>query len=471
VASRSSADAHPARTIVFAEDGDHGLSRLSQHAPEVAALPKGVAARAVLFLLLVTALLGPIGATVPSGVLLLLAPLTLCAAVAMVAFDGMLGRPAATRMPRQLMSAVSMGTLTASVGALTAGLVGVGAPTSAWAVAGTLTTAVLLAGPRWRAREVGRLAQARRVLLVASAEQAAEVFREIQRHGDTTLVGLARYDHQGSLTADDVLLLAAECRPTMLVLSDDAMRDTPLVVAAGTLHRRGVRVRDLRAFYEQSFKKVAVADLAPSWFLFDVAEIHSARMYGTVRRIVEVAAACTLLVLLAPLFPLVALIVRASSVGPILFRQARVGKDGETFTLVKFRTMHTAPGSEHGQWMAQSTARLFPAGRWMRKFRLDELPQLWNILRGDLSLVGPRPEQPAIVDRLAEQIPYYRARLAVRPGLTGWAQVNFGYGGSDDGSLTKLQYDLYYVKRQSVALDLRIMVATLRTVLGGSGVS
>jgi lipopolysaccharide/colanic/teichoic acid biosynthesis glycosyltransferase len=166
---------------------------------------------------------------------------------------------------------------------------------------------------------------------------------------------------------------------------------------------------------------------------------------------------------------LVALAIKLSSEGPVLFRQARVGRDGKIFELRKFRTMHCDPDAENGHWIQSDDPRIFGTGRVLRQLRLDELPQLWNVMSGDLSLVGPRPEQPQIVEELAQSVPFYETRVCVRPGLTGWAQVNYGYGGSHLGTRAKLEYDLYYIKHQSLALDFRILLATVTTMVAGGG--
>jgi lipopolysaccharide/colanic/teichoic acid biosynthesis glycosyltransferase len=172
---------------------------------------------------------------------------------------------------------------------------------------------------------------------------------------------------------------------------------------------------------------------------------------------------------LALVTPFVALGNLIGNRGPLFFRQPRTGRNGETFDIVKFRTMRAAPGSDATTWTAEHDVRVTPFGRVLRRTHLDELPQVLNILRGDLSLVGPRPEQPHLVAELAGKIPFYRLRHLVRPGLTGWAQVNYQYAGSDAETLEKLQYEFFYLRRQSLALDLKIVGRTARTVVGREG--
>jgi lipopolysaccharide/colanic/teichoic acid biosynthesis glycosyltransferase len=186
------------------------------------------------------------------------------------------------------------------------------------------------------------------------------------------------------------------------------------------------------------------------------------------RRSIEWALAAVLLAAASPILLVLAASVKITSRGPAFYRQQRVGKDGVPFTLLKLRTM-TVSESTEAEWANSQQQRVTLVGRWLRRFRFDELPQLWNVLVGDLALVGPRPEQVAIAGRLATEIPFYDARHCIRPGLTGWAQVNVGYGGSFDGTLAKLQRDLFYVKHASLRLDALILWLTLRTILAARG--
>jgi lipopolysaccharide/colanic/teichoic acid biosynthesis glycosyltransferase len=156
--------------------------------------------------------------------------------------------------------------------------------------------------------------------------------------------------------------------------------------------------------------------------------------------------------------------------GPVIYRQQRVGLGGRTFNVLKFRSMRQdAEKDGQPRWAAVGDARITPLGRFLRRARIDELPQLWNVLRGEMSFVGPRPERPAFVAMLTEQVPFYAVRLSIKPGLTGWAQVRYSYGATVEQSVRKLEYDLYYVKNHSLFLDLRILVETVRVVLSGRG--
>lgn len=186
-------------------------------------------------------------------------------------------------------------------------------------------------------------------------------------------------------------------------------------------------------------------------------------------RIFDGAVSLTLLVLLAPVMAVIAFAVRRGSPGPALFRQIRVGRDGVPFQILKFRTMVRDAERRGARLTGKQDTRITPLGRRMRRAKLDELPQLWNVLRGDLSLVGPRPEQGRFVERFSETIPFYTHRHLVRPGVTGWAQVKYGYADSEADTVEKLSYDLYYVKHVSPWLDLEILGKSIWTVLSGFG--
>jgi exopolysaccharide biosynthesis polyprenyl glycosylphosphotransferase len=178
-----------------------------------------------------------------------------------------------------------------------------------------------------------------------------------------------------------------------------------------------------------------------------------------------------LLVLASPIILLAALAIRLESKGPLIFRQERVGQNGRTFELLKFRSMAVDAEAKTGPvWAAQGDKRVTRVGRILRKTRIDELPQLFNVLRGDMHFVGPRPERPVFVKELQEKIPYYGLRHIVKPGITGWAQINYGYGRSQEDTVEKLQYDLFYIKNLSVLLDCLIILETAKAVIKGRGV-
>jgi sugar transferase (PEP-CTERM system associated) len=230
----------------------------------------------------------------------------------------------------------------------------------------------------------------------------------------------------------------------------------------------GVRVEDAATMYERITGKILIDDIKPSWLIFSDG-FRASRLTRAVKRGFDIVVACIGLVVAAPLMALTALAVRLDSPGPILYRQERVGKDGRPFTLCKFRSMRADAEQGTPIWAAERDERVTRVGRIIRTTRLDELPQLWSVLRGDMSCVGPRPERPFFVQQLAAQIPFYTTRHVVRPGVTGWAQVKYRYGSSVEDAAEKLRYDLYYIKHQSLFFDLTILLDTVKVVLFRQG--
>ena len=232
---------------------------------------------------------------------------------------------------------------------------------------------------------------------------------------------------------------------------------------------RGVSITDGVTFYEKEHNRVYVRQLNPSWLIFD-GSFRISPLTRNAKRALDIALSLVGLSLGAPLMLMAALAVKITSPGAVIYSQIRAGRFGKPFRIYKFRSMTT--GAEKGtpQFAEKNDPRVTGVGRFMRKTRIDELPQLYNILRGDMSLVGPRPERPYFIEQLREKIPFYHHRLQVKPGLTGLAQVSYGYSGSDDEDhLQKLQYDLSYIKNLSVAQDLAIVAKTVKVVLIGKG--
>jgi sugar transferase (PEP-CTERM system associated) len=227
----------------------------------------------------------------------------------------------------------------------------------------------------------------------------------------------------------------------------------------------GVRFDHLASVYEQYTGKIAVENLRPSWLIFSRG-FRKSRLLSAAKRASDVVLACIGLILALPVIAVVALAVRLSSPGPVLYLQQRVGLEGRVFTIRKFRSMRADAEEGTGAvWSRQGDPRVTPIGRLLRRYRLDELPQLWNVVVGDMSFVGPRPERPEFVAELTEQIPFYGQRHVVRPGLTGWAQVRHSYGSTVEDALQKLQYELFYIKHLSMAFDVFILIETIKTVL------
>lgn len=235
------------------------------------------------------------------------------------------------------------------------------------------------------------------------------------------------------------------------------------------LKMRGVTIEEATSLYEKVTGKIAVENLRPSWLIFS-AGFEKSRLTLLYKRVFGILLSVTGLILLAPVMFIIAVLIKLNSRGTVLFRQERVGENGGTFTLLKFRSMFQDAESSTGPtWAAENDSRVTRVGRFIRQYRLDELPQFVNVLRGDMSFVGPRPERPHFVAQLSKQIPYYNQRHTVKPGITGWAQIKYRYSASVDDTLEKLQYDLFYIKNMSTSLDLLIIFQTIKLVLLGRG--
>jgi sugar transferase (PEP-CTERM system associated) len=230
------------------------------------------------------------------------------------------------------------------------------------------------------------------------------------------------------------------------------------------LRMRGVKIEEATSWLEKMSGKIEVENLYPSWLIF-ADGFRRSSMFIVVRRALSIGISMVGLVLSAPLWPLVMLVIMFDSPGPVFYRQRRVGKGGRTFHVLKFRTMREDAEAGGPQWAGANDPRITRVGRFLRSSRLDEIPQLWCVLKGDMAFVGPRPERPEFVESLTKEIPFYGVRHMVRPGLTGWAQIKYKYGSTVADAREKLQYDLFYIKNASIGLDLLIMFQTIKTVL------
>jgi len=231
------------------------------------------------------------------------------------------------------------------------------------------------------------------------------------------------------------------------------------------LRMQGVKIEEATSWLEKISGKIEVENLYPSWLVFGEG-FRRSTAFILVRRAVSIAISLIGLIFALPLFPLIMLAIRLDSRGPVFYAQTRVGKAGRVFKVVKFRTMHQDAEAASGpKWAGDNDPRVTRVGKFLRSSRLDEIPQLWCVLKGDMAFVGPRPERPEFIEWLSKEIPYYGVRHMVRPGLTGWAQVKYKYGSTVEDSREKLQYDLFYIKNASIGLDLLIMFLTVKTVL------
>jgi exopolysaccharide biosynthesis polyprenyl glycosylphosphotransferase len=332
----------------------------------------------------------------------------------------------------------------------------------------------------------------KRLLVVGAGDSGAELARELActpQHGNPyagsgyRVVGFVDDDRakagaeiEGAPVLGDrhdLRRLVAEHEVDTVVLS---ITHTPeihpeLFQALLDVREQGVDLVPMTLLYEQVTGKVPVEHAARNLHVvLPTRDSPMLRAFRFAKRLLDLVSAVVGLLLLALIVPTVALANRLWCRGPLFYRQARVGRGGRQFQVVKFRSM--IPGAETGSgavWAADADSRVTPVGRFLRRTRLDELPQFWNVLKGDMSLVGPRPERPEFVADLVRQVPFYQARHAVRPGITGWAQVRYRYGASVRDALVKLQYDLYYIKHQSIYLEASILVKTVAVILGLRG--
>jgi len=327
-----------------------------------------------------------------------------------------------------------------------------------------LALSVVSAGGRAREEERDR------VVLVGRPDEASSLRDELAHEPEqgAAIVATLGVEEARSLEVRVKPLVESVIREraTVIVLDRDAQADESIVAQAATLHEHGVRIRTLTLFYDEWLGKLPIAELERVSLMFDIGEIHQAR-YGRVKRMVDVMVGVVGLLALVVVTPVVLVGNLIANRGSLLYRQARVGRNGRLFEIVKFRTMRA--GGEGSDWTDEHDPRVTPFGRWLRRTHLDELAQALNILRGDLSIVGPRPEQPRYVEELVQKIPFYDLRHRVRPGLTGWAQVKYAYGGSESDAMEKLQYEFFYLRHQSLSLDLRILGRTVRSVIGRRG--
>ena len=231
----------------------------------------------------------------------------------------------------------------------------------------------------------------------------------------------------------------------------------------------GIKVYDLNTHFEKTLGQIRIDFLSASWLIFGDG-FNQGAWRTAVKRVFDIVCATLLCVLGAPLMVIAAILIKLESRGPLLYRQERVGRNGTTFSIAKFRSMRTdAEQDGKPRWASANDDRVTRVGNVMRRLRIDELPQLFNVLRGDMSLVGPRPERPFFVEQLTQEIPFYALRHSVKPGVTGWAQVRYPYGATVEDSQEKLQYDLYYVKNNTLFLDLVVLMETVGVVLTGKG--
>lgn len=319
----------------------------------------------------------------------------------------------------------------------------------------------------------------RNILVVGSRGQAESVRAVLSKFPEYRIRAVLIHSHAGKTPLSEAGLKKDAARLKRLarqkdiqdvVLASPSPGPCPVDSALVELKMRGVNVYDMMTLYEAFLFKVPASYIEKRW-IFESRGFQrlNSRTFERTKRLLDILTAGTLLVLLAPLGAVAAAAVALGSRGPVFYVQERVGKNGRPFRLIKFRTMVRDAERRGARWAQENDPRVTAVGKWLRKIRVDEWPQLWNVLRGEMSVIGPRPERKCFTRKLSRANPVYSLRFALKPGLTGWAQVHYRYAASEGDALEKLEYELYYLKNMSFVLDILIMLKTVKIVLFRSG--
>ncbi len=319
----------------------------------------------------------------------------------------------------------------------------------------------------------------RRKVLVLGAGARADRLRILGERPESSfnILGFVRMSEAKPLIAEAVYRLdidnltahVEKLGVNEVVLALEERRNSLPLKDLLRLKTTGVHIADFSSFIERETGRVDLDTVNPSWLIFSDGFSSGRVVYSIVKRLFDITASSLLLIVFGPVILLFALLVKMDSKGPAFFRQTRVGHYGEPFEVIKLRSMRTDAEKAGAQWATENDPRVTHIGRFIRKVRIDELPQAWTVLKGEMSFVGPRPERPEFVAGLEDALPYYAERHMVKPGITGWAQINYPYGASVEDSRNKLEYDLYYAKNYTPFLDLLILLHTLRVVLWPEG--
>ena len=359
----------------------------------------------------------------------------------------------------------AVGTATGFVGASALALWVPGLGMSVWTIL-ALAVAVFTLTAIWES-VAQRVVAKRRVLVVGPSSAAAEIAGAVvlEGHSPFAVVGAVDDEPEDSARVGSVAELSKiidELRPDLIVLTDTESSAKALdrLLAAPT---DGIKVIGFAHFFDHAFGRIPLDGLTPTWFM---SLLHVWRRPYTrlAKRTFDIACASFALILSAPLWPVIALLVRLSP-GPVIYRQTRVGAGGKPFTMLKFRTMRADAEPDCASYTAVGDARVTRIGRVLRMTHLDELPQLWNVLKGQMSVVGPRPERPEFIPMLEEAIPFFSRRLLIKPGVTGWAQLRSDYSSDAEGAASKLSYDLWYLRHRNLLVDLAICAKTITSVV------
>jgi sugar transferase (PEP-CTERM system associated) len=347
-------------------------------------------------------------------------------------------------------------------------------------IVGSALTLILL--PIWRilfSTVVMKAMGSERVLFLGTSSVSQEIVQYLLEHPETGLTALGYVDNveTGAEFAgakvlgriSDLETTVDQFRPDRIVVGMAERRERLPVNQLLELRLSGIHIEDALTTYESTFGRISTRELRPSQLIFST-ELGPNPSRVLLQSVYSMAIAVVAAVIALPIMALVAIAVKLSSPGPALYSQRRTGKNDVPFMLYKFRSMYADAEAHSGAvWAKKDDPRITPVGKWLRKLRLDELPQLFNVLKGDMSIVGPRPERPEFVAELERRIPYYRQRHCVKPGITGWAQINHKYGDTIEDTIVKLEYDLYYIKNLAPALDAFIIFHTAKVMLLSRG--
>lgn len=310
------------------------------------------------------------------------------------------------------------------------------------------------------------------ILIIGKTNEAKELYEYIKENPQLGYYPKKILDYQEVHLIFDLVENIVKENIQTIVTAINPHKDSALIRNLYQCLPLKISLIDLPSFYERIIGKIPVSAIEEIWFLENLMN-NDKKLYESIKRILDILGSLIFGIITLPLYPIIALLIKIDSPGPVFYKQKRVGQDGKIFTLVKFRSMIQDAEKYGAQWTTENDSRVTRVGNFLRKTRLDELPQLWNVLKGEMSFVGPRPERPEIAFgkdlNLQKQIPFYQIRHLIKPGLTGWAQINFRYGASVEDSLEKLQYDIYYLKNYSFTLDLAIVLKTIKTILSRAG--
>lgn len=306
------------------------------------------------------------------------------------------------------------------------------------------------------------------VLIIGKNKETEQINQIIKKNPQLGYRLVKQIKPESIQTAFDLLEMAAQKSIKTIIIGVDPHQDYRLVQSLYQCLPLKITFNDLPSFYEKILGKVPVSSIGEIWFLENLSESQK-NFYEGLKRILDIIGALILGAVTLLLFPVFVLLIKLDSPGPILYKQRRIGQDGEIFNLLKFRSMVVDAEKNGVQWTERKDQRVTRVGNFLRRMRLDELPQVWNVLIGQMSFVGPRPERIEFVQQLEKKIPYYQIRHLIKPGLTGWAQVNFHYGASLEDSVEKLQYELYYIKHRSFILDFSILLRTIKIIMMWEG--